>query len=186
MNLFFPQRRLNRNGFTVVEMMVVVAIIAVLAILLISAIKGGRAKAEDIGCKKRIHGLGVGLSVVLSDRGTWPNPPDDLGEGKTEDADEELDKWWIEIGKQQKIGENEWICPSEERIFRQEGNDRKHYSSYQVGTFDDGPETPTRWDTPWLMEKNPNHEDGQNVYMSTGAVRTFKLPPPVPNRGDRK
>ncbi|MGO8698757.1 MAG: prepilin-type N-terminal cleavage/methylation domain-containing protein [Limisphaerales bacterium] len=60
------------GGFTLVELLFVIAIIAVLASLLLPALAGGRAQAQAIGCRNRLRQIGQAMTMYLSDSRHYP------------------------------------------------------------------------------------------------------------------
>jgi prepilin-type N-terminal cleavage/methylation domain-containing protein len=55
------------NGFTLVEMLVVIAIIALLAALLLPALTGGKKRAKRIVCESQLRQIGVGFQSFSHD-----------------------------------------------------------------------------------------------------------------------
>ena len=66
-----PQPRVQ-PAFTLVEILVVIAIIAILAALLLSAVSQTKAKAQRIQCAGNLHQMGIGLQVILSNDHGYP------------------------------------------------------------------------------------------------------------------
>jgi prepilin-type N-terminal cleavage/methylation domain-containing protein len=57
----------SRRAFTLIELMVVIAIIAILAALLLPALSAAKAKAKRTGCVNNLRQMGIGSLVNASD-----------------------------------------------------------------------------------------------------------------------
>ena len=60
------------SAFTVVEMLVVIAVIAILASLLLPAVSRTRSSARSAACKANLHQLGLALRMYVDDFGKYP------------------------------------------------------------------------------------------------------------------
>lgn len=68
-----PQRNRNRSAFTLVELLVVVAILGILAALMMPALSSAKAKASSISCLNRVRQLGMSLMLYSDDfEGQYP------------------------------------------------------------------------------------------------------------------
>jgi len=67
--------RSTRDGFTLIELMVVVAIIAVLAAILFPVFSGVREKARQVKCRSQLMQLVVELNSYRKNNGHYPEPP---------------------------------------------------------------------------------------------------------------
>ena len=66
------QSRLHAGGFSLVELMVVVAILTILAGLLLTSLQGAQARARRIHCTSNLRQMSVALSVYVQDNGSYP------------------------------------------------------------------------------------------------------------------
>lgn len=66
--------KLSRSGFTVVELVTVIAIIGVLATIIISSYSGVQAENRDTRRKTDIANIAKALEVYYSDTGAYPIP----------------------------------------------------------------------------------------------------------------
>ncbi len=55
------------HGFTLVELLVVIAVIAILAALLLPALAKAKASAQSAACKSNLRQLGIALTIYLGD-----------------------------------------------------------------------------------------------------------------------
>lgn len=62
---------MRRDRFTLVEMLVVIAIIAVLSSLLLPALGKAREAGKKILCGNNLRQIGQGLALYVSDNGNW-------------------------------------------------------------------------------------------------------------------
>jgi prepilin-type N-terminal cleavage/methylation domain-containing protein/prepilin-type processing-associated H-X9-DG protein len=64
--------RSNRNGFSLIELMVVIAIIGILATLLLPALNRSLARARLTQCANNVRQLGLGMQQFVSDHHLYP------------------------------------------------------------------------------------------------------------------
>ncbi len=64
----------RRTGFTLVELLVVMAILSILASLLLPVLSKARNAAQDLACTNNHRQVGVGLQVYAGDCGGWLPP----------------------------------------------------------------------------------------------------------------
>lgn len=60
-----------RRGFTLIEMLVVIAVIAVLVALLLPALAKARQKAADVNCASQQRQVGISIAMYLADNNGW-------------------------------------------------------------------------------------------------------------------
>jgi len=62
---------MRKNGFTMVEVIIVVAIIAILASIIVPKMSGGRDKANFEACKTNLRHIGMALEMYNNDNGQY-------------------------------------------------------------------------------------------------------------------
>lgn len=67
-----PHRRLSSRGFTIVELLVVIAVIAILMVLLLPAVQQAREAARRMQCSSHLKNLGLALANYSSTHGMFP------------------------------------------------------------------------------------------------------------------
>ncbi len=73
-------KRSRESNFTLIELLIVVAIIAILAAMLLPALNKARDKAHDIACRNNLKQIGMGLaSYALDCNGYMPPVSSSLG-----------------------------------------------------------------------------------------------------------
>src|SRR5438045_6233157 len=72
-----PMRNANSRGgvgFTLVELLVVIAVIAILAALLLPALAKAKASAQCAACKSNLRQLGIALTMYVGEYQKYPGP----------------------------------------------------------------------------------------------------------------
>lgn len=67
-----PDLSAKRNGFTLVELLVVISIIAILAGLLLPALAKAKAAANSTACKNHLRQMGTALRMYVEDHRKYP------------------------------------------------------------------------------------------------------------------
>ena len=104
-------------GFTLVELLMVIAIIGVLAALLLAVISQAKARASRIQCLNNLHQLGIGLQAFLGDNHGYPVLLTSTNKNYTP-----IDTCWIGQLEREGVGisrpatnfyyQGIWFCPS--------------------------------------------------------------------------
>ena len=64
--------RQSRDGFTLVELLVVIAIIAILAALLMPALAQGKARGKSAGCLNNLRQIGLATQMYADENESYP------------------------------------------------------------------------------------------------------------------
>lgn len=125
----------RRQGFTLVELLVVIAVVAILAGLLLPVLGRVKGKARDLGCLNNLKQWGVATHIFASDNGDLL-PKDGAPNGASTN-----EGWYVDLPRILSLppyhqqpwrtnasadpGRTAWICPSNPR--RSNGNNLFHY-----------------------------------------------------------
>jgi len=63
------KQRLSSRGFTLVELLLVIAIVSILAAMLLSALSGAKRRAQELGCKNNLKQLALAGFMYQTDFG---------------------------------------------------------------------------------------------------------------------
>jgi prepilin-type N-terminal cleavage/methylation domain-containing protein len=67
----------RRVGFSLIEVIVVIAIIVILLGLLLPTLSGARAASKAIACQSNMRQIGVAMAAYANENAGWLFPPDD-------------------------------------------------------------------------------------------------------------
>lgn len=144
--------RLRSAGFSMVEVLVVIALLAILAGLVLPAFTRPKGRAKRVVCLNNLRQWGLATKLYIADNNDslppegWPNPP------KTPSKSTHTNAWYVLLPAELHLpsyyemswrtnpaAEPEpciWICPANPR--RSNGNNLFHYclNGYADGTGD--------------------------------------------------
>ena len=86
-----PSFRAKRSNFTLIELLIVIAIIAILAGILLPALNRARERAYSIHCVNNLKQIGLGLAQYTGDFTFFPWPQDAT---QTLPGTTEKGRWW--------------------------------------------------------------------------------------------
>jgi prepilin-type N-terminal cleavage/methylation domain-containing protein/prepilin-type processing-associated H-X9-DG protein len=102
-------RARRSNGFTLVELLVVIGITALLIGMLLPALAKARAQAKTIACQSNLRQVGTYLSMYANQWRGWVYPPG-LGADPTKPKDW---RWPVQVFKPQVWNPPVLICPND-------------------------------------------------------------------------
>jgi prepilin-type N-terminal cleavage/methylation domain-containing protein len=169
------------RAFTLLELMIVIALIAVLVLISWSSYGYYIRKADSVACTKKMRGWGVALATYVSDKQTWPQE-DVLNDASGNPPSEKvLWNWWYNEMKPYGVDRDAWYCPADLRKKRgskqseQEDDDgikgEIEDHSYITAKFSFGSYKPFEYGQPWMTESQDFHESGMNVLMPDGTIQ---------------
>lgn len=161
-----------RAAFTLLELLIVLAIIAILGTLLLPVYGHLRERAQKVQCIANLRSLHLATDLYLQRNNSWPqiflkNYP----------TAEEYANAWIAALQPFSIGRKTWICPTIQELLQnsdyiQPANARIDYIS--TG-FDDKPTSPHQWPRqPWFIETGDVHGNGNLLIFTDGSIAETK------------
>lgn len=177
---------LRRRGFSLTELLLVIALVAVMALLAFQGYGVFMHKGESVLCMKKMRNIGVALAHYVSDNHTWPQEPEGQN-GSPPPQDELWDWWYKEMGSKESstgqnygVGHDDWFCPAELRLRKEEGKVDEKKEDGEIG-FSSGLKDPSyipmkfgygdiepfrHAGTPWLIERAAFHKgEGMNKLL---------------------
>ena len=163
----FARRSKNSgNGFSLLEILVVLVIIGILVTLSFPLVSGLRARAQRIQCTANLRSLYTGAELYVQTNGSWPQIA-------VTDDEEKYAADWIAALKPFGPTQQTWICPTIQNLlgnpnFSDPLNVR---TDYVATTFDDKPTTPHLWPRqPWFAEVGDVHGNGNLIIFTDGSI----------------
>lgn len=160
----------SREGFTLLELFVVIAIIGILAVLFLPNISFVLAKFDRAVCTQKLRGLHVAFLGSLNDGNGWPQVPKDVKIGSLEEQ-----QWWLDYSTNNlDLKLSDWQCPTISRFQRSSTNSsQKALICYWPTLFDSRPMSPKTWPKmPWFTEFADAHGRGNLCVRPDGSVES--------------
>ncbi|MEM6278108.1 MAG: prepilin-type N-terminal cleavage/methylation domain-containing protein [Verrucomicrobiota bacterium] len=155
------------SGFTLLELLVSITIVAVLVTVAAASYARVRAEAKRVKCVSHMRAIHSGFLSAVEDQGHWPVPDD-----KVFGSEQGFAKFWIKALEPYGISEETWWCPADSQALDIENlrESGLSYISYVPTVFDDKPQSPFRYNQPWLIERGSFHRGGGQILMPDGSV----------------
>lgn len=115
----------KRSGFTLVEILVVIAMIGILVALLLPAIQSARRSAQKMQCSNRMRQLGIAMHTYAEAHSGWL--PKVTGHGH-----EIEESWLYDLEPYLEYVDSTRLCPSDPEIDYRQDN---HLSSYVLNGY---------------------------------------------------
>lgn len=165
-------KRLDRSGFTLLEMLVVISILGLVVAIAVPATRQIRANAKSTQCIAKLRGIGIGLSNYFYDHGTTFPELVTARESKNEDVPA-MDTVLLPYVKDEFVFE----CPSDHEGFFEKTGSSYFWNSLingqQLGNMDLLGVVKAETGIPVASDKENFHEDandGVNILYADGHV----------------
>jgi prepilin-type N-terminal cleavage/methylation domain-containing protein len=160
----------NRLAFTLVEILVVVAIISILAILIVPNFTQIQGKAEGVVCNFRLRNLYTAFSTYMADGNPWPQIPANIPISSVAEQ-----QWWLNTtAATMNLSAKDWSCPTIARYTAGAAASSKgnvNLICYYPTLFDARPMTPmSSLQMPWFTEVLSVHGNGNLSIRADGSV----------------
>lgn len=159
------------------ELLVVIGIGLLLFSLTFPISDTFKKRAEKAACISHMRALHSSFSAHLTDKGHWPQLPDD---GEKEWTESLFFKFWITTLEPYGASPETWLCPSDKVLLQTKksnaGKKDQYFGTYVPTPFDKSPSSPIRWNQPWLLERGNFHGKGGHMLMPDGTVHDSMNP----------
>ncbi|MDF3128456.1 type II secretion system protein [Kiritimatiellaeota bacterium B1221] len=180
-----------KRGFTLIEMLVVIAILALLISLVVPAVSKSLKRGQELGCLSNLRQLGQALVMYASDhKSQLPKYQDANGYW-----DEKVEKY---LGDEAGV----FVCPMDPylssddsatrrpRTYACNGGQRYTSGQYPFGSFDGGPalyleELKSRTQHIILLGERPGSSVSDRGYLGDGSYTTMDQIPGRVHRNER-
>jgi len=110
-------RRFTSHGFTLVALLVIVAVLAILAAMLLPALASAKKKAQRINCVNNLKQIGLAFRIWEGDNGDKPPMAVPMVSGGTQEYDTGADTFrHFKILANQLSTPRILICPADDRV----------------------------------------------------------------------
>lgn len=156
-------------AFTLLELLIVLAIIGILGTLLMPVYAGMRARAQRVQCVANLHNLYLAADLFLQRNGNWPQ----ITHGQSDTGPQDFANAWFDALAPFGPTRQTWICPALQEVLHNPDyllpEDAR--LDYFPMSFDDKPTTPHQWPRqPWFIETANVHGNGNLIIFTDGSI----------------
>jgi prepilin-type N-terminal cleavage/methylation domain-containing protein len=101
------------GGFSLLQLLIAIAIIAILAVLVAGAVGGLRRRAHRIQCMANLKSLHAAVELYRQQKEQWPQV---LVDRSADDAAEQYSMQWIAALEPFGASRKTWICPETQQL----------------------------------------------------------------------